>query len=318
MRTDSGISSVGNPEQGTGLPGKTFFVFTLLIGTLLVGIGMSFLRLEYNIVSEGTIHAQNERCIYAPSGERLSKVNITVGQQVKAGDLLFQLDQTEINLEIVRLEENLIKTQHELSEVETSIQDSLASPSDRQVAITEKEMGALKSRKTHLKKLCEHMAYEIQLLKQRKDSMNVTSPIDGVIAEVDYRHVGMTPSKGDRLAKIIQRDGHYLVKTWLNQRNYDLIEPGLPVRMESQVFNSTLEGYITGRIVHAGPDADTSHSQHGDPLYEVWIEVLKSPYLLLHGSQVKVNVQMGKVPVWRTLFQLPEQRRNQYTAPEQS
>src|SRR5690606_1010649 len=143
----------------------------------------------------------------------------------------------------------------------------------------------------------EHMEQEIQLLQQRRQGMTVTSPIDGIIAEIDYRHTGMVPAKGERLAKIIQQDGRYKIRTWLDQRNYDLIRPGLPVRMESQVFNSTLEGYIIGRVVRSGPDANTTRSQQGDPLYEVWIDVRESPYPLLHGSSVKVHIQMGKVPI---------------------
>ncbi len=381
MRTDRGISPEGNPEQGTGLPGRTFFLFTLLIGTLLVCSGVVFLRMEYNIIGDGIVHAQEEWHVYAPVSERLSEVNVTVGQHVQASNHLFQLDNMEINLEIIRRQEVLLKTRHELNELDTSIHISQLKPSDPQMAIAkerlsllqeikeiqttmteslanlsqqrairsleyyrqqvenlrthldilqtswwkqsiegglwELEQTALKSRKAHLQELCEHMEQEIQLLQQRRQGMTVTSPIDGIIAEIDYRHTGMVPAKGDRLAKIIQQDGRYRVRTWLDQRNYDLIRPGLPVRMESQVFNSTLEGYIIGRVIRSGPDANTTRSQQGEPLYEVWIEVLESPYPLLHGSSVKVHIQMGKVPIWRSLFKLPEQRRVSYTAPEQ-
>ncbi len=76
----------------------------------------------------------------------------------------------------------------------------------------------------------------------------------------------------------------------------DLVRLGTPARMESAVFDSMLEGYVEGTVVRVAPESAPA-SASAPALYEVDIDVQKSPYPLVLGSGVDVRLLMGRRPL---------------------
>ncbi len=382
MNTEQNFSVREIPELNTRLSKKDFTFYTLLAGILLLGVGVLFLRSEYQISGIGMVYSAEEWYVYAPTEERLETIPIEIGQSIQEEDVLFEMDKTSIRLEILRRGDELSRTQAELDDLQWEIRLNTIRPSDPQIVMAEerleiltqiqqiqtamtdslgslseqrairslefyrqqienlrtrldtlqtrwarqwKEEGLLEmeqerllSRKKRLDERCQHLQQEIELLTSQLQTLSIRAPISGTIADIYYRHTGMKALKGDRMAKIIRDNGRYRVRTYLDQRNYDLVITGMPVRMESEVFNSMLGGYITGTVARIGMDiARKPNMDSGEnpsdasfmPLYEVWIDVEESPYPLIPGSTVRVHILMGKVPLWRSLLQLPEQRR---------
>ncbi len=370
------------PELSAGFSKKDFTFFTLLAGLLLLAGGILFLRSEYKITGIGMVYAAEEWYVYSPTEERLESIAIEIGQAVQEQDVLFEMDNTDIRLEILRRGDELFRTQADLDDLQWEIRLNTIRPSDPQIVMAEErlkildqiqqiqtamtdslgslteqrairslelyrqqidnlrtrldtlqtrwarqwqeegllevEQERLLSRKRQLEDRCRHLQQEVELLESRLQTLSIRAPISGTIADIYYRHTGMKVIKGDRMAKIIRDNGRYRVRAYLDQRNYDLVSIGMPVRMESEVFSSILEGYITGTVARVGmdivrnPNMDTGENPSDAnviPRYEVWIDVEKSPYPLIPGSTVQVHVLMGKVPLWRSVLQLPEQRR---------
>lgn len=374
MNNQNDFSADGSPELEFGLTRKRLFYFIIIVGLILVGTGLAFLQLENIVTGEGRVYADEEWYVYAPKEESIEEVVVRIGDTVQKGDPLFRLNSSEIDLELVRRKETLLRTREEwtalgweiklaeirpanpeiltagdrmellrqIEEIQNMMTRSLANLADQRAirsleyyrqqienlrtqmdsantrwwlvwqenGLWELEKSKLQARHEHLEAITQNLETEIELLQQKRDALEVTAPISGEVVEIYFRHNGMKPGKGDRLAKIAVPNGQYRVRTYMNQRNYDLVRTGMPARMESEVFNSILEGYIRGTVSRVGKDSNYDYSNEvSEASYEVWITVKESPYPLLLGSTVKVDILMGKASLWEILLKKPDTRR---------
>lgn len=76
-------------------------------GLLFVLAGLALLRVELTIRAPGTVRAFDEDRVFAPAAGTIQRLATELGQVVSAGDLLVQLDDTEIRLAEVRIERDL-------------------------------------------------------------------------------------------------------------------------------------------------------------------------------------------------------------------
>lgn len=374
MNNKNDFSANGSPELEFGLTRKRLFSLIIITGLILVGTGLAFLQLENVVTGEGRIYADEEWYVYAPEEERIEQVVARIGDTVQKGDPLFRLNSSDLDLELIRRKETLLRTREELAalgweiklaeirpenpeiltagdrlellrqieDIQNMMTRSLSNLADQRAirsleyyrqqvenlrtqmdsantrwwlvwqenGMWDLEKSKLQTRHEHLQAIAHNLESEIELLNQKRSALEITAPISGEVVEIYFRHNGMKPVKGDRLAKIAVQNGRYRVRTYLNQRNYDLVRAGMPARMESEVFNSILEGYIRGTVIRVGKDSNYDYSNAvSDASYEVWIEVKENPYPLLLGSTVKVDILMGKASIWEILLKKPDTRR---------
>ena len=71
--------------------------------------------------------------------------------------------------------------------------------------------------------------------------------------------------------------------------------------MESDVFDSMLEGHVEGTVIRVGPEGAPGMNG-GEALYEVDVEVTHSPYPLVLGSGMQVRLLLGRRPLTDLFF----------------
>ncbi len=164
--------------------------------------------------------------------------------------------------------------------------DGLAEIERRKLEIA---AGRLENRKTALQR-------ELELLERERDTYTVRAPVDGRILDIHKRYEGMAAKEGDLLVTMAPENLSYRIKTYVEQRNVDLLQPGLEVRMESGVFDSVLEGYLYGRVLNVVEAARGAESgtDWESPRFEVTIKVTDTPYPLVLGSTVDVRLIIGQ------------------------
>ncbi|MCH8474274.1 MAG: HlyD family secretion protein [Opitutales bacterium] len=141
-----------------------------------------------------------------------------------------------------------------------------------------------------------------ELLQRQIEERKIRSPADGFISNVQVRHPYQAVSRGQTLGHVINPDRPKLVRAYLGQRNIDLITPGTPVRMNSAVFDSPLEGYVYGTVQRVGREAHREETAaRGERVFEIDIEVGKSPYPLVYGSGLEVEVILGSRNLWQVM-----------------
>ncbi len=148
----------------------------------------------------------------------------------------------------------------------------------------------------------EALRRERELLEREREHYVVRAPVSGRILDIHKRYEGMAAEKGDLLVTLAPRNFRYRVKTYVPQRNVDLLQPGLEARMESGVFDSVLEGYIYGRILEVAEAARGSEAgaDWRNPVFEITVGITDTPYPLALGSTVDIRLIIGK----RSLFDI--------------
>ena len=61
-----------------------------MVGVLLVGIGLIFLRFDLTIRAPGIVNAVSEMRVFAPMDGAVSELTIQLGQAVTNGELMFR------------------------------------------------------------------------------------------------------------------------------------------------------------------------------------------------------------------------------------
>lgn len=113
------------------------------------------------------------------------EVFVKVGDKVKKGDILFQLDQRDIDAQIVKLEQSLEAAKVQAKDADTQFELLNKVNDKRAISIDEF------NRKKYAKELAEVKVKEIDAelnqAKTTKARLTVQSPIDGQILEVNVR-----------------------------------------------------------------------------------------------------------------------------------
>ncbi len=139
----------------------------------------------------------------------------------------------------------------------------------------------------------------VQLWDERLAALELVAPYDGVLAALDVRYTGERVAPGERLARVADPAGGYILRVLAPARNIDLVKPGLTVLVETQVFDATLAGRARGRVRRVIPEA----VDHEAGLYEVEIEIEETPVPLMWGAPAQARIQMGRRSLFELLFQ---------------
>lgn len=138
------------------------YVTLSILGLLLV---LAFLPLSTRVTAPAVIYPEQFVRLYPQEPGQVERLNISAGQTVKAGDILFVIDAPQIReeLRIANVEIELARSR--LARVGANA-DDLA-----QRSIIESELGSSLARKTGL--------------EERKASLIVKAPFDGTITEIN-------------------------------------------------------------------------------------------------------------------------------------
>lgn len=355
-------------------------------GTILILLGLLFLRLEVTIRAPGTVRAREEVRVFAPAAGIVARHHVQLGQDVNPGDLLVELDDTDLALRTVQLERDLGETEAALArnaialrEIEvkpasvelltaderrerlgriTAIQQEIernyTSGHDQQIIseleLRRQEIEKLRSEmdllqaklladwqkagvpafekerlaveQKRLEALLGLIRRELDLVAAQRAALRITAPLTGRVVAVNVRFPGMAVEAGQELLKVAALDGRYEVRARIPERNVDLVRVGSTALMESEVFDSMLEGYVRGSVTRIAPEArqadDATPPPAGAAEYEIEIEVAETPYPLVLGSRVNVTLTLGKRPLSEVLFRSARSLRGQAAGQDKS
>ncbi|WP_313604065.1 biotin/lipoyl-binding protein [Rhizobium sp.] len=161
------------------------YVTLSILGLLLV---LAFLPLSTRVTAPAVIYPEQFVRLYPQEPGRVEKLDISSGQAVKAGDILFVIDAPQIReeLRIANVEIELARSR--LARVGANA-DDLA-----QRSIIESELGSSLARKTGL--------------EERKASLIVRAPFDGMITEINPEIlVGQWVGRNEQIAFLSAGNG---------------------------------------------------------------------------------------------------------------
>lgn len=146
---------------------------------------------------------------------------------------------------------------------------------------------------------------EIELREKELRSLQIRANHDGIVSDTYTRHVGKLVQAGDPLLTLVQPEDGYSVKAFIEDRNIDLVEVGMPVRLASKVYQANREGYMRGTVREIVKDALTA-AQSG---FEVTIDIDSYPIDPVLGSRVDFEIIIADGDPIRAIFNSPDRQR---------
>ncbi len=157
---------------------------------VMVVVAMALIPWQYRIEAPLTLRTDDLVFLPAPFDGYLRRVEVEVGDPVKAGDVLAALDTSELQLEEAAVAAEVLRYAREAEKAQAA--RSLA---DMQIAQAKREQAAV-----HLERVRYNLAHA-----------RITAPMDGIVVEGDLKQsIGAPARKGDLLFKVARIERTYI------------------------------------------------------------------------------------------------------------
>ena len=200
-----GVSLKQRLQQLFGFRGLKLKIASLLIATLV--IASSVLEGDFRVSADAILEGKVQRVITAPFAGYLLSSSVRAGDTVRKGDIMASLNDSEINLQISKLQGQLQKAKREYREAQSK-RDLV------KVRVVSEQVNQIKA--------------EIELAQQQLEKIDLVAPFDGVVIEGDVSQtLGAPVERGEALFKVAPLEGYRIILK-VEETKISYIEKGQP------------------------------------------------------------------------------------------
>ncbi len=172
-----------------GLKHLRFKLVVSAIATILVLA--SLVETTFRISADAVLEGEVQRVVAAPISGYLLASAVRAGDTISQGEVMASLDDSELKLELTKLNGRLQKSRREYREAQSS-RDLVG------VRVIKEQINQIDA--------------EIELIEQQMKSIHLTAPFDGVVIEGDLsQKLGSPVERGDALFKIAPLEGYRII-----------------------------------------------------------------------------------------------------------
>ena len=217
--------------------------------TLAVTLAPAQMRpIQRTVVVSGPVAAYEEMQLGVEiSGARVTALNVDVGEQVREGEVLLELDHRSLDSE-------LRQARAALSEAEAGVELARANLARGELLVKDRYISAsqldeLRAARTQAEARRNTARASRDAAQLRRDFAELRAPADGIIS-ARLVQPGQVVAAGTELLRLI-RDGRLEWRAELSADDLALVEPGATVQLPSR------DGIVTGRIRAVSPGVDS-------------------------------------------------------------
>ena len=165
----------------------------------------SLVEADFRITASAVLEGEVQRVVAAPIAGYLLSSSVRAGDTIRRGEVMATLNDSELRLQLTRLNGALQKSRREYREAQAS-----------------RDLVGVRVIRAQIN---QHLA-EIELAEQQLDSIHLTAPFDGVVIEGDLgQQLGSPVERGQALFKIAPLDDYRIVLR-VDEREIGYVEPG--------------------------------------------------------------------------------------------
>jgi multidrug efflux pump subunit AcrA (membrane-fusion protein) len=161
----------------------------ILLATILTLT--SIIEADFRITANAVLEGEIQRVIAAPISGYLLSSTVRAGDTIRRGDIMASLNDSELKLELTKLNGGLEKSRREYREAQSS-----------------RDLVGVRV----IKEQINQIIAQIELVEQQLKSIHLTAPFDGVVIEGDLSQaLGSPVERGDTLFKIAPLDDYRII-----------------------------------------------------------------------------------------------------------
>ncbi|WP_053376238.1 efflux RND transporter periplasmic adaptor subunit [Paenibacillus sp. FJAT-27812] len=226
---------------------------------------------------------EQETLVYAPYGSKVTEWAIEDGQQVKKGDVLFKLDQTAVQNEILQAEAALHKASLEadlndyLSQVDDEANPLESTEEARKKLLVTKEIARLTKELNEVTSSIQ--AKELLVKKNKLKESSLRSPATGIFLFDNANKRPQALADNEYVGKVVDLNKLQFIAL-VGEQDVFRIKPGMPVQVK---MNAMKDLKLTGKVLRVSKFAKTGTDQNNlnqAAQFEVVIVLEPSEYLI--------------------------------------
>lgn len=207
--------------------------------------------IQRSVIASGPVSAFEEMQLGVEiSGARVTALNVDVGQAVRKGQVLLELDHRTLDSELAQAEAALREADASVALATSSY--NRGSPLAKDQLISANALDELRANKTQAEARRSTVRAQRDAAQLRRDFAELRAPADGIISK-RLVQPGQVVAAGTELLRLI-RDGRLEWRAELPEDTLAQVVPGAVVTLSGN-DGSTIEGRI--RAVSPGVDSDT-------------------------------------------------------------
>jgi len=238
-------------------------------------------------------------------GAKVAQVFVQVGDEVKAGDVLFAYDTSndaalieEADIEVQRLQASVAKLQKSVESLTAAA--NAASAENKEAALIDLENEQLSLKKENVE--LANKTKELESLKANSQDPNVKSEIDGVVTAIndasstdnmDYGYYDDTEQSASGAYITIKKVGDFQIKGEVSELNISDLYVGAPVVVTSRTDSSKRWTGKVSKLQTGEPDSSGASTVDYSSKYPFYV-TLDSDEGLMLGQHVYIEVDKGQ------------------------
>lgn len=260
-------------------------------------------EMKMNYSTSGQISSSSETTVAPKVSGRVAAVKVKLGDQVKKGQVLFQIDSKEASNQLTEAEASLgiAKTSYDMAD--QALRDAQADYDRKQTLFEsnvistydlEQANTALVNAKLNLEQARQQMNQTNATLSSAQENLadySVAAPMDGLVGEINIESGEMVSSQTN--AAVIVSIDTVKVEASIPESIVNELRPGSVVSVTIDSLNKSVEGTLT--TIAPKADSDTMG-------YPVEISVANPSGEIKPGMTAKIELITGNL---KNIFALP-------------
>ena len=289
----------------------------LLITFGLLGTWSYFAPLESAVIAPGTITVKyNNKTVQHLEGGMIKRLLVQEGMKVESGDVLIELDNTQIKAETEQLnsqylgyyaqKESSLEQERSFAEEIDELKELLVEGYADKQSLREKqrEHTRMQGLTADLDSKMSYVKEQLRVLEDKLERTLVRAPVKGTIIRLKMHTEGGVISAGEPMLDIVPDGQALTVSAQVFTQDIDRVSIGLNAEIRLSAFNQNTTPKLLGRVINLSPDK-LIDNQSGVAYYEAQLELLPESIAdlvgmeLLPGMPAEVIISTGE----RTLLQ---------------
>lgn len=258
-----------------------------------------------NLFGIGTVQARYTYKIGPTLAGRVKQLNVHVGDAVKAGQVLGEMD-------AVDLDDRITAQQAAIKSAEAALKQAAAKQafaqtqanryeqlfavrgtSEESTDTKRQELLVANAALTAAREDADRLRAELEALRAQRDNLRLVAPVAGLITVRDA-DPGTTVVAGQAVVEVIDPTGLW-IDTRFDQISADGLAAGLPARI---TLRSRQSQVLAGRVMRIEPRADAVTEE---TLAKIIFDTPPTPLPPL-GELAEITVQLGELPAAPTIL----------------
>ena len=279
------------------------FRFIIIFTTIAIFWGL-FAKIDMVVRAQGSvIPASKVQVAQAVYGGILEKISVSLGDEVKKGDVLYIIDGKNNEAEYVINERAYESTTLELetrSERVALIEELVNEGAESKMRLLDEKLALVDTQR----RLSE-ISSRREALKFQKDQSVIRSPVDGIISSVDVTTEGQVLKPGQLLSNIVPKGEQLIVAAKVQTQDISFVNVGQNVKITFSAYDPSVYGTFNGKVTKVAATSTQSNEENSAPYYETLIEVDDekiNDIIIQSGMTVDTSIIGQKRTVWGYVF----------------